>query len=74
MNSSCFCSKGLLSAFLLLLAGCSTPHVIKLQDGREIITKGAPGFDKASGFYEFETVDGRNMELNRDMVESIQKR
>ena len=42
-----------------LLAGCSTPSVITLNDGTRIQTVDVPDFDEDSGFYEFEELDGK---------------
>ncbi|WP_281646763.1 YgdI/YgdR family lipoprotein [Parendozoicomonas sp. Alg238-R29] len=55
----------------VFLTACSTPHVVKLKDGREFISTGQPDYDDDTGFYEFKTPDGREMELNRDLIESI---
>ncbi len=59
------------SLALVFLVGCSTPHVIKLKDGREFVATGNPAYDEESGFYEFRTIDGKNIELNKDLIESI---
>ncbi|WP_211824905.1 YgdI/YgdR family lipoprotein [Kistimonas asteriae] len=58
----------------LVVSGCSSPHVIKMNDGREIITRGMPHYDEDSGFYQFTTVAGENMQLNRNLIESITKK
>lgn len=54
--------KRTLPAFLLALglgalAGCSTPTVITLNDGREIQATDKPSYDEDSGFYEFEQLE-----------------
>jgi hypothetical protein len=53
------------------LAGCSTPSLITLNDGREIQAVDAPQFDKDSGFYEFQQLDGKRTRINRDQVRTI---
>ncbi|MEN5303753.1 MULTISPECIES: YgdI/YgdR family lipoprotein [Pseudomonas] len=53
------------------LAGCSTPSLITLNDGREIQAVDAPHFDKDSGFYEFQQLDGKRTRINRDQVRTI---
>ncbi|WDY58888.1 YgdI/YgdR family lipoprotein [Pseudomonas sp. PSKL.D1] len=67
--------KKLLPALLLgtfaTLAGCSTPSVITLNDGREFQTVDAPKFDQDSGFYEFQQLDGKQTRINRDQIRSI---
>ncbi|CDM42650.1 MULTISPECIES: YgdI/YgdR family lipoprotein [Pseudomonadaceae] len=65
----------LTSVFLTLglLAGCSTPSLIVLNDGREIQTLDTPDYDAKSGFYEFEQLDGKRQRLNKDQVRTIQE-
>ncbi|MDR2307007.1 MAG: YgdI/YgdR family lipoprotein [Paucimonas sp.] len=67
--------KFLLPALLLgafaTLAGCSTPSVITLNDGRELQTTDTPKFDRNSGFYEFKQLDGKPTRINKDQVQSI---
>jgi len=59
------------SLILVLLAGCSTPSLIVLNDGREIQTLDAPEYDSKSGFYEFKQPDGKLQRLNKDQVRTI---
>jgi len=67
--------KLLLPALLLgaftTLAGCSTPSLITLNDGREIQAVDTPHFEKNTGFYEFEQLDGKRTRINRDQVRTI---
>ncbi|MFB4393864.1 MULTISPECIES: YgdI/YgdR family lipoprotein [unclassified Pseudomonas] len=69
--------KHLLSALAIAafatLAGCSTPSVITLNDGRELQTTDTPEFDRASGFYEFEQLDGKPTRVNKDQVRTIKE-
>lgn len=58
---------------LSLLAGCSTPSVIVLNDGREIHAVDTPKYDKKSGFYEFEQLDGKSNRINKDQVQIIKE-
>lgn len=65
-----------LSALLLafaLLAGCSSPSVITLIDGREIQTLDQPKFDRDSGFYEYEQLDGKRARINKDQVRTVKE-
>ncbi|WP_079201606.1 YgdI/YgdR family lipoprotein [Pseudomonas sp. CC6-YY-74] len=71
-------TQRILPAFLLALglaalAGCVSPSVITLNDGREIQTINTPAFDDDSGFYEFEQLDGNRAKVNKDQVRSIQE-
>ncbi|AZL67128.1 YgdI/YgdR family lipoprotein [Pseudomonas sichuanensis] len=67
--------KYLLPALLIgtfaTLAGCSSPSVITLNDGRELQTLDTPHFDRDSGFYEFKQLDGKQNRVNKDQVQSI---
>lgn len=56
-----------------LLAGCSTPSVITLIDGREIQTTDEPKYDDESGFYEFEQLDGKRSRINKDQVRTVKE-
>ncbi|MFJ4433827.1 YgdI/YgdR family lipoprotein [Pseudomonas sp. NPDC089395] len=67
-----------LPAFLLALgigalAGCSSPSVITLNDGREIQATDTPSYDDESGFYEFEQLDGKRTRLNKDQVRTVKE-
>ena len=53
------------------LAGCSTPSLITLNDGREIQAVDAPKFEKDSVFYEFQQLDGKRTRINKDQVRTI---
>lgn len=55
------------------LAGCATPSVITLNDGREIQTVDAPEYDDEAGFYEFEQLDGKPARINKDEVLSVKE-
>ena len=68
--------KRTLPAFLLALgvgalAGCSSPSVITMNDGREIQSVDTPEFDSRTGFYEFEQLDGKRVQVNKDQVRSV---
>ena len=67
-----------LPAFLLALglgahAGCASPTVITLNDGREIQAVDTPSFDEDSGFYEFEQLDGKRTRLNKDQIRTVKE-
>ncbi|MBK4989600.1 MULTISPECIES: YgdI/YgdR family lipoprotein [Pseudomonas] len=63
----------LLAAGMAALAGCSTPSVITLNDGREIQAVDKPSYDEDSGFYEFEQLDGKRMRLNKDQIRTVKE-
>lgn len=68
--------KRTLPAFLLalgvgVLAGCSSPSVITLNDGREIQSVDTPKYDDESGFYEFEQLDGKRVRVNKEQIRSV---
>lgn len=56
---------------MALLAGCSNPSVITLNDGREIQTLDHPEYDDEAGFYEFEGIDGKPGRVNKDQVRTV---
>lgn len=58
---------------LFTLAGCSSPTVITLNDGREIQAVDKPDYDEDSGFYEFEQLDGKRAKVNKDQVRTIKE-
>ena len=62
-----------LATFMLALAGCSSPTVITLNDGREIQAVDAPKYDEDSGFYEFQQLDGKETRINKDQVRTVKE-
>lgn len=66
---------GLLPTLLIgafaTLAGCSTPSLITLNDGRELQAVDTPRYERVSGFYEFEQLDGKLNRVNKDQVRTI---
>ena len=61
----------LLALGIATLAGCSSPTVITLNDGREIQAVDTPKYDDESGFYEFEQLDGKQTRINKDQVRTV---
>ncbi|MCL6692391.1 YgdI/YgdR family lipoprotein [Pseudomonas sp. R3.Fl] len=68
MNKTALIASALTLGFL---AGCSTPSLIVLNDGREIQTLDTPDYNAKSGFYEFKQPDGKLQRLNKDQVRTI---
>ncbi len=58
----------MLAAGMAALAGCASPTVITLNDGREIQAIDTPKYDDASGFYQFEQLDGKETRINKDQI------
>lgn len=63
----------LLAIGLASLAGCSTPTVITLNDGREIQAVDTPKLDQDSGFYEIEQLDGKHTKINKDQIRTVKE-
>ena len=63
----------LLALGLATLAGCASPTVITLNDGREIQATDKPSYDEDSGFYEFEQLDGKKTRINNDQVRTVKE-
>lgn len=61
----------MLAMGLATLAGCASPTVITLNDGREIQAVDTPEFDEESGFYQFEQLDGKETRVNKDQVRTV---
>lgn len=61
----------LIAVSLTALAGCSTPTVLTLNDGREIQAVDTPKFDDDTGFYDVEQLDGKVLRVNKDQVKTV---
>lgn len=63
----------------LVLASCSmpdllvstSPHKIKLKDGREVLCNGEPQFQEKTGYYRYRTPDKRDAVIRADEVAGI---
>lgn len=62
-----------LAAGCAALAGCASPSIITLNDGRAIQTTDKPKYDEKSGFYEFEQLDGKPARINKDQVTTVKQ-
>lgn len=64
---------------IIVLTSCSmpdmfastTPHKIKLKDGREVPCKGAPQYQEKTGYYRYRTPDLRDAVIRADEVVTI---
>ena len=63
----------MLTAGLAALAGCASPTVITLNDGREIQATDTPQYDEDSGFYQFKQLDGKETRINKDQVRTVKE-
>jgi hypothetical protein len=63
----------MLTAGLAALAGCASPTVITLNDGREIQATDTPKYDEDSGFYQFKQFDGKETRINKDQVRTVKE-
>ena len=69
----------LLTLPVILLVSCSmpamfastTPHRIKLKDGREVPCEGAPQYQEKTGYYRYRTPDKRDAVIRADDVATI---
>lgn len=60
-------------AAFLVLAGCSTPTVVTLQNGTQYLTKDMPKTWTGDGFFEFEDISGAKVKVRADEVTTIRK-
>ncbi|ALD96195.1 MULTISPECIES: YgdI/YgdR family lipoprotein [Pseudomonas] len=61
----------LLASAVVLLAGCSTPSVVTLQNGTQYVTKDMPKTKTRDGFYEFEDISGKTVRIKADDVATV---
>ncbi len=61
----------LLASAVMLLAGCSTPSVVTLQNGTQYVTKDMPKTKTRDGFYEFEDISGKTIRIKADDVATV---
>lgn len=73
MNQRTLPAAFLLALSLASLAGCASPTVITLNDGREIQAVDTPKFDDSTGFYEFKQLDGKETRVNKDQVRTVKE-
>lgn len=63
----------LAAAALLMLAGCSTPTVVTLQNGTQYLTKDMPKTRTKDGFFEFEDISGAKVKVKAGEVATIRQ-
>ncbi len=52
----------------------TTPHKIKLKDGREVPCEGAPHYQEKTGYYRYRTPDKRDAVIRADDVAAISEK
>ena len=63
----------MLAAGMAALAGCASPTVITLNDGREIQAIDTPKYDEDSGFYQFKQLDGKETRINKYQIRTVKE-
>ena len=58
---------------LMALVACSTPYRMTLKDGSVVEMTDEPEFDKDTGFYEYRSLDGKDVRINKDQVVEIKE-
>ena len=53
------------------LMASTSPHTIKLKDGREVPCKGAPQYQEKTGYYRYRTPEKRDGLIRADEVAGI---
>lgn len=70
--------KKLIALLMLICAAtitaCSSPTVITLKDGRELLSVDTPKLDNETGFYYFTQPDGKETGVNKEEIRSIESR
>ncbi|HET6461980.1 MAG TPA: YgdI/YgdR family lipoprotein [Syntrophales bacterium] len=63
------------SVCLAFAFGCaSTYYVVHTKDGKELITREEPEFNKKSQSYEFTDVKGNKWILNREDIKDVERK
>lgn len=57
-----------------VFTACTAPHSMTLKDGRVIETADEPEFNRKTGFYEYRTVDGKKVQINKDEVLEVKEK
>ncbi|KGT95971.1 lipoprotein [Erwinia typographi] len=55
----------------LLLAGCSSDHVMQMKDGRTVVVQGKPQVDKATGMVVYTDENGQQQAVNQDQIKEM---
>lgn len=58
-------------AALVVLAGCSSPTVVTLQNGTEYVTKDKPHATTPPGFVEFTDIAGQHYKIKVEEIASV---
>ncbi|MCX0499887.1 YgdI/YgdR family lipoprotein [Erwinia billingiae] len=55
----------------LLLAGCSSDHVLQMKDGSTVVVQGKPEVDKATGMVMYTDENGKQQAVNQDQIKEM---
>jgi major membrane immunogen (membrane-anchored lipoprotein) len=64
---------GMVIFALMALVACSTPYRLTLKDGTVVEMADEPEFNEDTGFYEYTTLDGKDVRVNKDQVVEIKE-
>jgi hypothetical protein len=71
MNGRTLRLSWLAAATLVVLAGCSSPTVVTLQNGTQYVTKNTPTATNPPGFIEFTDISGKHIKIKVEEVASV---
>lgn len=55
----------------LLLAGCSSDHVMQMKDGSTVVVQGKPQVDSATGMVVYTDENGQQQAVNQDQIKEM---
>lgn len=55
----------------LLLAGCSSDHVLQMKDGSTVVVQGKPEVDEATGMVMYTDENGKQQAVNQDQIKEM---
>lgn len=61
---------GILAAGLLL-AGCSSDHILQMKDGSTVVVQGKPRLDSATGMVIYTDENGQQQAVNQDQIKEM---
>lgn len=65
-----FCIAGILVGGLLL-AGCSSDHVLQMKDGSTVVVQGKPKVDSATGMVIYTDENGQQQAVNQEQIKEM---
>jgi hypothetical protein len=55
----------------LLLAGCSSDHILQMKDGSTVVVQGKPKVDSATGMVIYTDENGQQQAVNQDQIKEM---